>query len=118
MLLGLSGILALFVFYLSAGISGRVTDKKPFDYITMYVGGSIECFNLWMQEPDEVRVVHGEYTFSRTISDLNEIKYSKRLSEGETNEVETNFEHIPKIYPVSIRIKNNMYKSVKSDVII
>ena len=89
LLLGLSGILALFVFYLSAGISGRVTDKKPFDYITMYVGGSIECFNLWMQEPDEVRVVHGEYTFSRTISDLNEIgitdykleniNYSKRL---------------------------------------
>ena len=29
-------------------------------------------------------------SLNKTISDLNEIKYSKRLSEGETNEVELN----------------------------
>ena len=88
------GVAGLFVFYLSAGITGRITDKNSIDYITMYVGGSIECFNIWMENPDEPYVVRGEYTFERTIEDLNEFgithyklkndKISERLFYKET----------------------------------
>lgn len=66
-------IIGLIIFYYSATIVGRINNKKIFSYITFYIGGSIECFNQWTQLPDDIEVVNGEYTFARTINDLNEL---------------------------------------------
>ena len=65
--------LGMVLFYYSAGLVGRINRKGMFDYITYYIGGSIECFNQWVQNPDEPTVVAGEYTFSRTIRDLGKL---------------------------------------------
>ena len=84
----------LILFYFSASLVGRINNKKIFDYITYYVGGSIECFNRWIQEPTKPDVVQGEYTFASTINDLNKLRitdyklnnsgYSKFIYNGDT----------------------------------
>ena len=63
----------MILFYYSAGLVGRINKKGMLDYITYYIGGSIECFNQWVQNSDSPTVVAGEYTFGRTIRDLNKL---------------------------------------------
>ena len=72
--ISLSVCFALILFYLSTPLVGRINKKNLFDYITYYCGGSIECFNQWVEKPDSVEVVRGEYTFAKTIRNLNELK--------------------------------------------
>lgn len=71
--LAVSGVMCLVIFYLSASLVGRINSKGMIDYITCYCGGSIECFNLYLQEEDPVRVIPGEETFGRTIRDLGKL---------------------------------------------
>ena len=65
---------SLLSFYAAAPLIGRINDKKLFDYVTFYIGGSIECFNEWEKNPDSAKVVPGEYTFNATIKDLSRLK--------------------------------------------
>ena len=71
--IGIIGTLGMVIFYFSASFVGRINNKNIFKYITYYIGGSIECFNQWVQYPDKVNVINGEYTFARTINDLNKL---------------------------------------------
>ena len=41
----------LILFYFSASLIGRINTKGLFEYITYYCGGSIECFNRYIQNP-------------------------------------------------------------------
>ena len=70
----LLGIIGLIVFYYSASLVGRINNKNMYRYITFYAGGSIECFNVWLNKPDNIESFRGEYTFGRTINDLNDLK--------------------------------------------
>lgn len=66
-------VVSLLSFYAATPIIGRVNNKKLFDYVTFYIGGSIECFNEWEKNPDSVIVAPGEYTFPSTIQDLERL---------------------------------------------
>lgn len=70
----LLGIIGLIVFYYSASLVGRINNKNMYRYITFYAGGSIECFNIWLNRPDKIESFRGEYTFGRTINDLYDLK--------------------------------------------
>lgn len=69
----ISGIICLMLFYCSTALVGRVNTKGMIDYITCYCGGSIECFNLYIQEEDSIRGIRGEETFNSPIKDLIKI---------------------------------------------
>lgn len=63
----------LTIFYFSASLIGRINTKGMVDYITFYLGGSIECLNLRLNEeyiPDR----NVPATFANTIRDLNKLK--------------------------------------------
>ena len=76
-MLFIAACIELIIFYYCAPLIGRINNKKMFDYITFYVGGSIECFNQWLKNPTTPDVVPGEYTFARTINDLNKLGMTK-----------------------------------------
>ncbi len=57
------GVAALLLFYFSASFIGRVTDKGLVEYITYYVGGSIECLNQFFISPPEASQIWGKETF-------------------------------------------------------
>ena len=67
-------VLGLILFYYSATLVGRKNDKNMFEYITFYVGGSIECLNRYMEEPLPIQVVAGEETFYNLIVNFDSIK--------------------------------------------
>ena len=66
-------IVGLLLFYYSASLVGRINNKNLYRYVTYYVGGSIECFNRWFDFPDRIESFRGEYTFARTVNDLNQL---------------------------------------------
>lgn len=73
LLLIIIAIIGLILFYFAANAVGRINSKKMVDYITYYIGGSIECFNQFIKEPvDNTSEVFGEQTFSRFIVNLIE----------------------------------------------
>lgn len=72
--LSLSGVICLVIFYFSASLVGRINTKGLVDYITCYCGGSIECFNLYTQEEDSIRVIRGEETFASSMHNLQKLK--------------------------------------------
>ena len=71
--IGAIGIVGLIVFYYSASIIGRINTKGLFDYITYYCGGSIECFNRYLQNMPEHSKIFGEETFYHLIVDLDSL---------------------------------------------
>ena len=83
--LAISGVACLVIFYFSATLVGRVNSKGLIDYITCYCGGSIECFNLYIQEEDSIRVMRGEETFGSTIRDLGKLGIIDREIKVTTN---------------------------------
>lgn len=68
---GVFGLIGLIIFYFSAAWVGRVNTKGMFEYITFYAGGSIECLNQYVQDPEPVTVVRGEETFYNLINNLD-----------------------------------------------
>ena len=70
---GIIGVAGMMIFYLTAPMVGRINSKNMFDYITFYIGGSVECLNQWAQKPEDIEVVRGEYTFAGTIRNLNSL---------------------------------------------
>ena len=73
-----AGIICLVIFYHSASLVGRVNSKGLVDYITCYCGGSIECYNLYVQEEDNIRAIKGEETFTSPMNDLQKLKIIDR----------------------------------------
>ncbi len=70
---GAIGVIGLIIFYYSASIIGRINTKGLFDYITYYCGGSIECFNRYLQNMPEHSKIFGEETFYHLIVDLDSL---------------------------------------------
>ena len=69
--IGLIGIIGLIIFYYSATLIGRINTKGMFDYITYYCGGSIECFNQYVKNEKQIKMVRGEETFYSLILNLD-----------------------------------------------
>ena len=69
--MGMGLAIGLILFYYSAAWVGRENYKGMFEYITFYCGGSIECFNRYIDNPVEIQVVRGEETFYNLISNLD-----------------------------------------------
>lgn len=70
MIIGIIFSIILVLFYLIAGLVGRENEKNMFDYITFYVGGSIECLNQYVKSPVKTKVI-GEETFHNLLTNLN-----------------------------------------------
>ncbi|MDY5912884.1 MAG: O-antigen polymerase [Inconstantimicrobium porci] len=70
--LGLVAIIGLVLFYYSASSIGRINKKNLVDYVTLYCGGSIECFNQYVQHPENNNIVWGQETFGQLIGTLDE----------------------------------------------
>ena len=80
MILAMVAVIGLIVFYFSARLIGRKVSKNAFQYITMYCGGSIECFDLYLEQPVEKSNIIGYETFTyliRNLNDYNIIKLDK-----------------------------------------
>ncbi len=71
-LIGMIFAILLVLFYLIAGLVGRENQKNMFDYITYYIGGSIECLNQYIKYPIETKIV-GEETFHNLLTNLNDM---------------------------------------------
>lgn len=67
----LVAICGLIMFYFSASFVGRVNSKGLVDYITLYCGGSLECFNRFMQDSPEESDIIGKETFYYLIKNLD-----------------------------------------------
>ena len=67
------GIIGFFIFYASASFIGRKNTNNFFRYITLYCGGSIECFNRYLQDDrmEESNNILGEETFYYLIDNVN-----------------------------------------------
>lgn len=64
-------IIFLIIFYFSASLVGRKNKKNMVDYITLYAGGSIECFNRFMQDEDrQNNEIIGEESFYYLVKNL------------------------------------------------
>lgn len=63
----------LILFYFSASLIGRINTKGLFEYITYYCGGSIECFNRYIQNPPAKSEIFGEETFYHLIVNLDSL---------------------------------------------
>lgn len=79
-------LVLLVCFYFSASIIGRKNNKNLFDYITFYIGGSIECLNLYVENPVPKSDIIGKesfYYFIKNLSDYHIVdgieKYSSHL---------------------------------------
>lgn len=72
MFIGIIFSVLLVLFYLIAGLVGRENEKNMFEYITFYVGGSIECLNQYVKEPVETKIA-GEETFHNLLTNLNDM---------------------------------------------
>lgn len=72
LVLGMFGILTLLLFYYSATLVGRKIGRKPIDYLSMYIGGSFECLDLYLKDPVEKSNIVGYETFYGFIKNLNE----------------------------------------------
>lgn len=66
------GICCLIVFYFSAELVGRKISKGPVEYISMYAGGSIQCLDLYLQDPIPKSPIIGKETFLNFIRNLND----------------------------------------------
>ncbi len=89
MKLGLAGIIGLIIFYYSASLVGRINTKGIFDYITYYCGGSIECFNQYVNNEKQIKMVRGEETFYNLISNLDSFGITDyKISERESGHLE------------------------------
>lgn len=71
-LLGVTGIITLLLFYYSATLVGRKIGRKPLDYLTMYIGGSIECLDLYLDEPTSKSGVIGYETFYGLVKNVHD----------------------------------------------
>lgn len=71
-------IIGIPVFYYSLLLIGRSTDKTLFDYISNYIGGSIQNFNLYVQENGTIVQSDswGEETFTGIYVLLNKLGIS------------------------------------------
>lgn len=63
----------LILFYFSASLVGRINSKGMFEYITYYCGGSIECFNRYLQNPPPKLGIWGGETFYHLIVNLDSL---------------------------------------------
>lgn len=83
------GIFGLVIFYYSASLIGRINTKGMFDYITYYCGGSIECFNQYVNNEKQIKMVRGEETFYNLISNLDSLGVTDySLTERESGHLE------------------------------
>ena len=89
MKLGIIGVLGLVIFYYSATLIGRINTKGMFDYITYYCGGSIECFNQYVKNDKQIKMVRGEETFYSLILNLDSFGLTDyNLSDTESGHLE------------------------------
>lgn len=87
--IGIIGIIGLIVFYYSATLIGRINTKGMFDYITYYCGGSIECFNQYVKNEKQIKMVRGEETFYSLILNLDSLGLTDyNLGERESGHLE------------------------------
>ncbi len=70
--LGLTAIAGLTLFYLASNLIGRNTKRDMVDYITMYAGGSIELFDMYLNKPLPKNKIIGYETFCYFINNLND----------------------------------------------
>lgn len=87
--LGIVGVLGLVIFYYSAAVVGRINTKGMLDYITFYCGGSIECFNQYVKNDKQIKMVRGEETFYSLILNLDSVGITDyELGDRETGHLE------------------------------
>lgn len=87
--IGIIGVIGLIIFYYSASLIGRINTKSMFDYITYYCGGSIECFNQYVNSEKQVKMVRGEETFYSLILNLDSFGITDyELGERESGHLE------------------------------
>ena len=78
-------LICLLVIFFSniRGIVGRKNDSNLIDYVTSYFGGSIELFDLYMQNPIEKSNIFGKETFygiNKFLYDVGIIKESYSIN--------------------------------------
>lgn len=71
-ILCLSFLFFLVIFYYSKSIVGRITEKNFFEYITEYLGGSIQLFDEYLNS--EIKINKKMETFPGIIQSLNKLK--------------------------------------------
>lgn len=87
--IGIIGVIGLIIFYYSATLIGRINTKGMFDYITYYCGGSIECFNQYVKNEKQIKMVRGEETFYSLILNLDSLGLTDyNLGERESGHLE------------------------------
>ncbi len=87
-------------FYFSLSLVGRKTDKLMFEYVSNYLGGSIELFNRYVQENGITKKsdLWGEESFSGIYTLINKLGYSQHVPN-----VNIEYRHLNK------RILGNVY---------
>lgn len=60
----LAGVLLLLLFSTSRTLVGRIDSSNIIDYITSYVGGSIQLFDLYVKNPIPKSTIWGKETFA------------------------------------------------------
>lgn len=91
-IVGIVMIVFLIIFYFSASLVGRKNKKNMVDYITLYAGGSIECFNRFMQDDDKQNSeIWGEESFYYLVKNL----YDYNIIE------------MDKFYPIHLEFRDN-----------
>lgn len=65
----------LISFYFSAKLVGRKNSKNMIDYITLYCGGSIDCLNLYFENPpSKENYIIGQESFYYFVKNLRDYK--------------------------------------------
>lgn len=66
------GIVGLILFYFTGTLIGRNIKTNFFDYITMYCGGSIQLFDMYLKNPIAKSAIFGYETFFGFVVNLND----------------------------------------------
>ena len=72
LILVLVACIGLTMFYFSATLVGRKISKNLIQYVTMYCGGSIQCLDLYIEDPVEKSSIFGYETFTYLIRNLQD----------------------------------------------
>lgn len=60
----------LFLFSSSRTIVGRKSESSTIEYITMYAGGSVQLFDMYLQKPEPSSTIWGKETFQTLVNYL------------------------------------------------
>lgn len=73
---------AIVIFYYLKNILGRDSQEVIFSYITRYIGGSIELFDLFVKSPERASTMWGSETFSGFYGMFSKFGYDMDIIKG------------------------------------